>query len=268
MGISIRSAQLLTEAVVESGIRGSVLTLGVQDCFFKPHELKALLKRHDLDMPEDVLLSDKPALRSAGFISPEMLFNALGFEQYNTLDASDYEGCDLTFDLNSAELTADLTNRFDFIFDGGTIEHVFHIPNALNNLGRMLRNDGVIYHASPTNNLIDHSFYLFSPTFFLDFYSENKWEIIDLFLQSNHRENLYGGTYYLYDYHPERLVELSMGGLDDQMYHTFCIARKKAESTTNRIPQQGDYQRYNWDKKKRTDAASRGQYKLRVRREI
>lgn len=268
MGISIRSAQLLTEAVVESRITGNVLTLGVQDCFFKPQELNALLKRYGIAAPEDVLLSEKPTLRAAGFISPEMLFRALGFAEYHTLDASDYEGCDLVFDLNSGQLPPELVGQFDFIFDGGTIEHVFHIPNALHNLGHMLKVGGVIYHASPTNNFIDHGFYTFSPTFFLDFYSENKWEIVDLYLQSNHRENLYGGSYYLYDYHPERLVELSMGGLDDQMYHTFCIARKKEISTTNRIPQQGDYQKFNWQNKPRTDAPVRGQYKLVVRREV
>ena len=61
------------------------------------------------------------------------------------------------------------------IIDGGTMEHIFHIPNVLNNIYRMLRVGGRIIHISPSSNYVDHGFYSFSPTLFYDFYQTNKF---------------------------------------------------------------------------------------------
>ncbi len=267
MGISLKLAHLLIEAIRDSRAAGSILTLGVQDCFFTTDDLKSLLESYSIDMPQHVELSQKTDLRSAGYISPKIFFAAMGFEEYCTLDASDYEGCDFIFDLNDATAPSELHNRFNFIFDGGTLEHIFHIPNALNNLGQMLKHGGAIYHISPSSNYIDHGFYTFSPTFFLDYYSENNWDLVELFLMSAHRDNLYGGKYLIYDYDPERLIELSMGGLDDQMYHTICVARKNQNSTTDKIPQQGKYKKHNWLKKDQPQMLEE-KYRLIVKREI
>lgn len=72
------------------------------------------------------------------------VFSRLGFPGLQALDISDFEGADHIFDLNQDELPEHLTSRFDAVFNGGTLEHVFHVPNALTSITRMLRPGGVV----------------------------------------------------------------------------------------------------------------------------
>lgn len=126
------------------------------------------------------------------------------------------------------------------IIDGGTIEHVFHIPNVLNNIYKMLRQGGRVIHLSPSSNHIDHGFYMFSPTLFGDFYTTNKFEInsFQLFRYTplHHVE-----PWEISDYVPGCLDKVSFGGLDDGMYGICIIATKTKDSTGDIIPQQGSY---------------------------
>src|SRR5207249_3920994 len=96
-------------------------------------------------------------------------FKALGFSEVAAMDYSDFESARYIHDLNSSEPPEHLLENFDVIIDGGTIEHVFHIPNVLNSIHKMLRPHGRTIHMSPSSNHIDHGFYMFSPTLFWDF---------------------------------------------------------------------------------------------------
>jgi 2-polyprenyl-3-methyl-5-hydroxy-6-metoxy-1,4-benzoquinol methylase len=57
-------------------------------------------------------------------------------------------------------------NKYDFIFDGGTIEHVFNMPQVMSNIIDMLQVDGVFCSITCNNNFSGHGFYQFSPEFF------------------------------------------------------------------------------------------------------
>ena len=97
----------------------------------------------------------------------------MGFNQIDTLDIEDYEGANVIFDLNQTLLRNDLIDKYDFIYDGGTLEHIFNIGNALINLSRMLKTNGMVFHANPSNGYIDHGFFQISPTFYFDYYIQN-----------------------------------------------------------------------------------------------
>src|SRR5437763_3852117 len=68
-----------------------------------------------------------PPSMADGPIDDIALFRALGFTSVESLDASDYEGADIVWDLNKA-VPDSLKAKYDVVFDGGTSEHVFNFP--------------------------------------------------------------------------------------------------------------------------------------------
>ena len=92
----------------------------------------------------------------------ETFLTKIGYPEVLSLDASPYENADLTHDLNEP-LTDDLRDRFDVIIDGGTIEHVFNTPQALDNVFHMLRKGGIFISINGITGWAGHGFYQFSP---------------------------------------------------------------------------------------------------------
>ncbi len=177
-------------------------------------------------------------------VSDKFLFGCLGLN-VKSLDASDYEGADFIHDLNIPDLPEELISKFDMIFDGGTIEHVFHIPNVLKNIYAMLKVGGIIIHCSPSNNYIDHGFYQFSPTFFMDYYTSNHFEILECnFLENN--PGYPNDPFKFMEYWPKRLDNiLARGQIQGNMtYGTWFVAKKNQNSQCSVIPQQGVYAGY------------------------
>ncbi|MDR0809925.1 MAG: methyltransferase domain-containing protein [Gemmobacter sp.] len=92
----------------------------------------------------------------------EGLMRRLGFGEMESMDFSDYEGATILHDLNKPVPEA-LHGQFDFIFDGGTIEHVFDVPQALRNAFLMLKPGGRFVSANGMNGWLAHGLYQFSP---------------------------------------------------------------------------------------------------------
>lgn len=93
------------------------------------------------------------------------------------MDYSDFEGASIRHDLN-VPVPEDLHNAFDAVIDGGTLEHVFHFPNAIANCMRMVRPGGRFFAATMANNLCGHGFYQFSfELFFRVFERANGFEL-------------------------------------------------------------------------------------------
>lgn len=115
-------------------------------------------------------------------LSAKQLFELLGAKSVETCDISDYEKPDIILDLNEPADPSFYSN-FDTIIDSGTIEHVFDIPNALNNLAQMLQIGGTLCLIVPSSNSLDHGFYSISPTLFYDFFSCNGFSDIRCYLR-------------------------------------------------------------------------------------
>ena len=146
------------------GNKRPAATLGVAALPFTMREYALALGREHPD--------DGPA-------PPRAYFAALGIEDLVSLDVSDYEGADVIFDLNAQELPASLSRRFGVVLNIGTLEHVFHVPNALADIARMLRDEGVALHILPTSNAVDHGFYQFGPTLIFDYYAAPGFELLE-----------------------------------------------------------------------------------------
>jgi SAM-dependent methyltransferase len=137
----------------------SFLMLGRQHLMLTAFEWSAIAKRSSLELDPSLI----EGLEMGGYAEPFLRW--LGFEQVESMDFSEYEGCSLVHDLNQP-VPEDWHNRFDVVFDGGTLEHVFHFPHAIGNAMRLVRPGGYFVSCTPSNNYNGHGFFQFSPELF------------------------------------------------------------------------------------------------------
>jgi hypothetical protein len=90
------------------------------------------------------------------------LIRALGASDYVSIDRSNFEGATFIHDLNDPFPEA-MRNRFDFVLDGGTLEHVFNFPAALRHSMELVRVGGHFMTVPPANGQMGHGFYQVSP---------------------------------------------------------------------------------------------------------
>jgi hypothetical protein len=238
MGISSKAAQFLMELALEKPFSGSIMTLGVQELSFFAFQLSRIAQLAGFSSSEIQDLA--PSTERA---TDMQLFRTLGFSEIRRTDVEAFEGAELLLDLNSADgPPAEYRERFDCVLDGGTLEHVFHVPNALANIFHLTKVGGRIIHMNPAHNYVDHGFYSFSPTFFVDYYTENGF-IVEKCLLFSHTRDVEGEEWIAGEYTPGSLDEVHFGGLDDRLYDVFFVATKTEKSTCTRIPQQGTYRR-------------------------
>ncbi len=157
----------------------NILMLGKQDVGFSREDLAEMLDRLNFTYCRDTMAECADTA-----IDSYDLFKILGFSDVHALDISNYEGADIIFDLASKELPEELCGRFDYIYNGGTLEHVFDFPTAINNVSKMIKQGGTVIHDVPCNNFVEHGFYSFSPTAFIDYYNVNCFLINHVFLMS------------------------------------------------------------------------------------
>ncbi len=219
MGLSRAAAHFLIDTVEQLELSGSILTLGRQDLGFDIN-----------DLPEKIAKKIKD-----NKLTDKSFFKALGFNDVSVLDFSDYEGAELIGDLNAQEL--EINKQFDVVLDTGTLEHLFHIPNALANIYDLLNEGGRVIHVLPAANRLEHGFYMFSPTLFWDYYQENQFIIEKSYILRNYRE----GRHYIWEIFalfPGELDWLSMGKLNGDSYSNIFIAKKHSNSSKRKIPNQ------------------------------
>ena len=158
MGLDINAVQFLIAARKRGVEFGEVLTLGRQDLNVFPAKMRKVLKAGGLS--DELFRPEAPDTRFA-----EPIFKTLGAKQVYSMDFSAYEGASFVHDLNKP-IGPDLRERFDLVYDGGTLEHVFHFPTALQNTMEMVRVGGRLFIHTGTNNYCGHGFYQFSPELF------------------------------------------------------------------------------------------------------
>jgi hypothetical protein len=96
---------------------------------------------------------------------------AFGAKVVQSIDASDYERADFVHDMN---MPIALVERYSVVVDFGTLEHVFNVPVALDNVATLAAKGAFILHILPSNNFVGHGFYQFSPELFFQVYAEER----------------------------------------------------------------------------------------------
>lgn len=234
MGIAPAAVELMLIERARSNFQGSVLQLGRQSVELDGAGLRALARRRGCSL----------CASPEGPLDDRALFTALGFDAVSALDASDFEGADIVHDLN-APIPASQHGRYDLVFNGGSLEHVFHLPNALASVFDALRVGGRAVHIAPTSNLIDHGFYSFSPTLLFDYHAANKWRVHAPYI---FQARTFSDPWTVYRYKPgsfaalaERFHDVRVSGVT--IAGLFFIVEKTEETTRDAVPQQGQYER-------------------------
>lgn len=157
MTINTSWAKILFDKREQYNFHGKLLTLGRQHVEIKSEAVKNFFK----NAPDNVEV-----------IAPELLFNSLGFRECHSMDYSVKDGATIIHNLNE-EVPEWLKNQYDFVIDGGTMEHCFDVRAVLVNIVEMLKIGGTIIHLNPTQGHCNHAFYNFQPTLFYSFYGAN-----------------------------------------------------------------------------------------------
>lgn len=189
MGLDINAVQFLIAARKEGVAFGDVLTLGRQDLNVYPAKMRAALAKHGF--PTEAFAPGAP---DTGFAEP--VFKSIGAKNVYSLDASDFEGAEFVHDLNQP-LPPELKERFDVVYDGGTLEHVFNFPVAVKNCMEMLRPGGRFFTHTCANNWCGHGFYQFSPELFFRVFSAEQGFAVERMVA--HRVGPYGRWYEVAD---------------------------------------------------------------------
>ena len=147
--VSVQTACGFPLSAERLGLHGSsVCTLGPQVFGITDRSFGALLK--GVWRQAEPLL---PADRARLYFADDVLL-PLGYH-VDSMDASDYEGANIVHDLN-LPIPPALRERYDLVWDGGTLEHIFNFPVAIFNAMHMVKVGGHLLLETPTNNQCGH----------------------------------------------------------------------------------------------------------------
>jgi SAM-dependent methyltransferase len=230
MGIGRAAIALLLEEAAARPFGGRLATLGRQTISATDQEVASQFARFGLS----------PPTTKESRLDDQKVFSRMGFASVESIDYSDFEGATHVLDLNSDEISPALIGQFDVVLDSGTIEHVFHVPNALKNVLTLTKEGGRVIFLSPSSNHVDHGFYMFSPTLFMDYLLTNGLRIEKLYFIRYSSSARAPWKAYAYDRESWRKFEI--GALDGRPYLVFVVATRVPGSSIGRIPQQTFYQ--------------------------
>jgi SAM-dependent methyltransferase len=236
MGLDLQTLRFVLDARRAGVDFSSTAMLGRQTLAVPAEDLAAELERFGL-------AELRGAIRDvyAAFPYADGLLRALGAGKLDAIDVSAYEGASIVLDLNTPA-PPELNARFTALIDGGTLEHVFDVPQAFRNVAALLRVGGHFVSVNGTNNFMGHGFYQFSPElFFRVFAPQNGFELESLVLAETHRDS------YWYEATDPAVVRARLELVNAHPTYVMVRARKVADVPLfTAIPQQSDYRDQSW----------------------
>jgi len=220
------------------------VTLGRQSLFLHPKELSHILKAFGTSMTaeEESCIYEDGNLAEGLSPPADRLLEYLGANSVDSIDASGYEGATIIHDMNTP-IPEVYHSRYSAIIDGGTLEHIFNLPVAVENCMKLLRPGGHMIGISPCNNFLGHGFYQFSPEFFFRLFSEENGFRTKIMVLTEVKSR--GDWYEIPD--PDmirrRLVLQSQG----ESYLMLIAEKLGAEAGIHNTPQQSDYENALWE---------------------
>jgi hypothetical protein len=164
MGLERFAAEMILGLAANGETIGPVGMLGRQHLNLHDTEwARAIQARLKIKMDDIVTDADD--------IFAESFFERVGAASVDSLDFSPYQGANLIHDMNDP-LPDSLKGRFQLLHDGGTMEHVFHIPHYLANCMKLLQVGGFYVGVVPADQWMGHGFYQFSPELLFRVFSE------------------------------------------------------------------------------------------------
>jgi SAM-dependent methyltransferase len=203
-------------------------------------EIVAHLERTGYEYDKDMAaqMRGQSAYTSAEF------FKLLGFSEYEDIDFDDSEGATIIHDMN-LPLPAQYHQGFDFVFENGTLEHIFDIRQAIANIAATVKVGGYVSHGAPMD-AFNHGFYNFSVNFFNDFYRANGFDDLQFYLvrySSNWFNDQNVQAERLEYTHEEFYVQPEVYQSPYNKMYIACLAHKVEHVSPARTPVQAAYDR-------------------------
>lgn len=165
MGITATDLDLLLELRHRKKDVSRIATIGRLSLYLHPQQITRLRG----------IITDSKLLTTYrwGDAAEPFLCDLLGARKVVSIDISKYQDSSIVHDMNQSlvEQRPDLAGQFDLVIDGGTLEHIFNFPIAIENLMFLVPQNGYILSANPANNLCGHGFYQFTPELMYRIYS-------------------------------------------------------------------------------------------------
>lgn len=178
----------------------------------------------------------------------EQFFQSIGFENVDSIDNSNYENAKYVHNLNYPILK-EFKNKYDYIYDGGTTEHIFNIPQVFENIIDMLNIDGLFVSVTCNNNFSGHGMYQFSPELYLSCFNKKYgMEIIDIYIGENGKTSNEWKN--VNSFNGYRNIEKVNSTLET---YIIIIARKisnERELLLKHCPNQYSYSEFDWKQNK------------------
>ncbi len=176
MGLCTTACIKILRILADCGVEGKTLCMmGRQDIDVEWNSFMKMVDCFNLSYKQSIYQN----LKGKYPIDTYEFFKMFGFNEVHAVDVRTEDGADIILNL-CEDLSENMFEKYDYIIDGGTLEHVFDAAKAISNMSKMLKNEGIIIHAVPMTGYIDHGFYSFSPCFFIDYYNKNNFVIKDI----------------------------------------------------------------------------------------
>lgn len=237
MGIDSTALETILVSLPHVNKKGRMLTLARQGIHIPKDKCDKLLSKHNINLID---YYDKYC---------EIFFRKIGFNCVDSIDYSDYENATIIYNMN-IQVPIHLHGKYNYIYDGGTTEHIFNIPQVYENIFNMLCVDGIYCSVTVNNNFSGHGMYQFSPEFFQSVcQAKYGMEIINIYLGKVNTP--------FEEWHSVKDAKSFIDGrntfkfdLDTPVY-ILTIAKKVTEnrfSLTKNPPNQYSYEHIEWKK--------------------
>ena len=170
----------------------SIVTIGVQDVMFSHQGAEEFFEKQNFKFTpiaesEQVRRKSKAqTVYEAVFgVKDPMhmhdLFRMLGFKTVDSLDAFDADNPTILHDMNKP-IPDRYKNKYDVVFDIGSMEHVFDVKQFVQNCIDMLKENGILVIYDALLGWHNECFYNFQTPFFFDVFKANGIEDISVFV--------------------------------------------------------------------------------------
>lgn len=146
MGIDIVALQAILISIKSVQNKQQMLTLGRQGIHIDNTTIHKIFNINNIVNTYNSEL---------GEYCEKFFLHHFNFNEVNSIDNSSYENATIIHNLNKP---MSITKRYDYIYDGGTIEHIFNIPQALENIINLLQINGIYCSVTCNNNFLGMGF--------------------------------------------------------------------------------------------------------------
>ncbi len=258
MGLLVPVAETILAEHRYKKITGNVLFIGRQTTYLDEPSLGRLLNKYGLTVPPGFKYEYDTETRGANglrLITDRCFMRSIGVEKTDFLDVTDYEGAEIVHDLGYP-VPSSMTERYDFIYNGGCFDNMFNPGVAIINLSKMLRPGGRVVCLESASSW-NTPYLMFSPAWFWDYYVTNAFTDCKIYMASYHdSDDLFFGPCHWFSVNVMgHRNGASPEAIENNHLVLITVAEKGRDSTTERQPIQDQY---------RVDSALRAEFEEKV----